>query len=141
MAFIRSSELLISIPVSKREHSAPLSSFSTSTPARSHSPRPSLSFANPSPAPALHHKDPSTAQEHPELEPSRPQEYEEETRDADLLATARACFQAREFSRAVHLLRNCKSSKAQFLSLYNQFIVNFLRALYITQLKVSSQGQ
>lgn len=47
-------------------------------------------------------------------------EYQEE----DVLATARACIEAREFLRATHLLRECRSSKARFLSVYSQFIVS-----------------
>lgn len=64
------------------------------------------------------------------LEPGgvRIQELQWEAEDADVLATARACFEAREFLRAVHLLRERKSAKARFLSLYSQFLVclNFL---------------
>jgi anaphase-promoting complex subunit 8 len=46
-----------------------------------------------------------------------------EAQDSDVLTTAKACVQAREFLRAVHLLRECKSSKARFLSIYSQFMV------------------
>jgi anaphase-promoting complex subunit 8 len=50
-------------------------------------------------------------------------EIEREARDEDTLATARACVEAREFLRAVHILRECKSSKARFLTIYSQFMV------------------
>ena len=50
-------------------------------------------------------------------------EHEMETQEDDLIASARACMESREFLRAVHVLHECKSSKARFLSLYNQFMV------------------
>jgi anaphase-promoting complex subunit 8 len=53
----------------------------------------------------------------------RNQELEWEAQDEDVLAAARACVGAREFLRAVHLLHERKSAKAQFLSLYSQFMV------------------
>lgn len=134
--FIRSSELLLSIPLQKRnvsQSSSPTSTFSTSTPARTRSPRPSLSFPDQSPAPtqvSLHPSIPITPARHPHAPQVKPQpedlhglEMNLETQDEDHLATARACFEAREFLRAVHLLRDCNSSKARFLSIYSQFMV------------------
>ena len=53
----------------------------------------------------------------------RAREHEMETQEDDLIASARACMESREFLRAVHVLHECKSSKARFLSLYNQFMV------------------
>lgn len=47
-----------------------------------------------------------------------------EDQEADILTTARACLEAREFKRVVHLLQECKSAKARFLSIYSQFIVS-----------------
>ena len=47
-----------------------------------------------------------------------------EYQEADNLATARACFESREFLRAKFLLENCRSSKARFLSIYSQFLVS-----------------
>ncbi|KAG6820746.1 hypothetical protein H0H93_012392 [Arthromyces matolae] len=47
-----------------------------------------------------------------------------ETQEDDLLVTARACVNAKEFKRAIHMLRDCKSSKARFLSIYSQFIAS-----------------
>jgi anaphase-promoting complex subunit 8 len=58
-----------------------------------------------------------------EPEDVRIQELEWEAQDEDVLATARACIGAREFLRAVHLLRDGKSAKARFLSIYSQFMV------------------
>jgi anaphase-promoting complex subunit 8 len=55
----------------------------------------------------------------------RTQELEWEVQDEDVLATARACVGTREFLRAVHLLRERKSAKARFLSLYSQFLVSW----------------
>ena len=50
-------------------------------------------------------------------------EREMERQDNDSIASARACMETREFLRAVHVLRECKSSKARFLSLYSKFMV------------------
>lgn len=128
----RSSELLLSIPFSKRGH-VPVTNehtFSTSTPARSRSPRPSLSFADPSPAPQLSRIAPVTPLLHTGVPDSRLEsaaeyirETELEARDADALATARACIGAREFLRAVHILKERQSAKARFVSMYSQFLV------------------
>lgn len=104
------------------------STFSTSTPARARSPRPSLSFADPSPAPGrgipvtplLQTAVPDL---HVESEAELIRETELEARDADSLATARACINAREFLRAVHILKDRQSAKARFVSLYSQFLV------------------
>jgi anaphase-promoting complex subunit 8 len=129
----RSSELLLSIPLTKRDaaYATHESTFSTSTLARSRSPRPSLSFANPSLGPAVALTVPTTPSQHPHapqvhLEPEdmRNQELQWEAQDEDFLATAHACIGAREFLRAVHLLRDRKSAKARFLSLYSQFMVS-----------------
>lgn len=105
--------------------------FSTSTPARSHSPQPSLSFANPLPTPGVSlsipitpARNPHAPQPHFESADIRTQELQWEAEDADALAAARACVEAREFLRAVHLLRERKSAKARFLSLYNQYLVS-----------------
>jgi anaphase-promoting complex subunit 8 len=131
--FIRASELLLSIPASKRstsQASPTVSNFSTSTPARSKSPRPSISFADTTSARASVQQAAPPSPRHP-LAPSLQiqskeadsLEFGREAQDSDVLATARACVQAREFLRAVHLLRECKSSKARFLSVYSQFMV------------------
>jgi len=131
-----SSELLLSISADKRKtvSSAQKSTFSTSTPARS--PGPSLSFAEPSPAAAAALAIPMTPSQHPhapqvqfEPEDVRIQELEWEAQDEDVLATARACIGAREFLRAVHLLRDGKSAKARFLSIYSQFMASEKKTL------------
>jgi anaphase-promoting complex subunit 8 len=63
-------------------------------------------------------------------------EVNREARDEDTLATARACVEAREFLRAVHILRECASSKALFLSIYSQFMVrNVCYVVNISNLK------
>jgi anaphase-promoting complex subunit 8 len=54
----------------------------------------------------------------------RNSELELEAQDEDVLYTARACIGAKEFLRAVHLLRERKSAKARFLSFYSQFMVS-----------------
>jgi anaphase-promoting complex subunit 8 len=51
-------------------------------------------------------------------------ELDLEWQDGDILTTARTCIEAREFLRAAHLLRDCKSSKALFLNIYSHFIVS-----------------
>jgi len=75
---------------------------------------------------------PHAPQVHFEPEDTRIQELQWEALDEDVLATAHACIGAREFLRAVHLLRERKSAKARFLSLYSQFMVSkpFTMALY-----------
>lgn len=128
---VRSSELLLSVSLSRRNSSAAKSTFSTSTPARSHSPQPSLSFVNPLPTtpgappavPVTPARNPHAPQAHVEPDDIRTQELQWEAEDADVLATARACIDAREYLRAVYLLRERKSAKARFLSLYSQFLV------------------
>lgn len=132
----RSSELLLSIPLTKRGQvsSAHEHTFSTSTPARSRSPRPSLSFVDPSPAPTPLRAVPVTPSPHPavtdlhvESQAELGREAELEARDTDSLAVARACIGAREFLRAVHILKDRQSAKARFVSLYGQFLVRRLR--------------
>ncbi|KAH7927147.1 TPR-like protein [Leucogyrophana mollusca] len=133
-----SSELLLSIPPSRREAllSDPASTFSTSTPARSRSPRPSISFADPSPAPGGGLSVPSTPAGQPRVPPidSNPpdlriQEIEWESRDEASLSVAQAYVASKEFSRAVHTLRDCKSAKARFLSIYSQYLATEKKAL------------
>ncbi|KAG6832599.1 hypothetical protein H0H92_014435 [Tricholoma furcatifolium] len=113
------------IPVSKRklaDSSAPsLAPFSTSTPARVRSPPPPGPFPSDfldstqisSQGPYLTHP---IRHPHAPLPVDQPDvrafEHELEIQDEDLLMTARACVDAREFTRAVHILRDCKSSKA-----------------------------
>ncbi|KZP34616.1 TPR-like protein [Athelia psychrophila] len=133
-----SSELLLSIPLTKRGQvsSAHEHTFSTSTPARSRSPRPSLSFVDPSPAPTPLRAVPVTPSPHPavtdlhvESQAELGREAELEARDTDSLAVARACIGAREFLRAVHILKDRQSAKARFVSLYGQFLASEKKAL------------
>ncbi|KIM75485.1 hypothetical protein PILCRDRAFT_98910 [Piloderma croceum F 1598] len=129
-----SSELLLSIPLAKLDaaYATHESTFSTSTPARSRSPRPSLSFVNPAVAlivPTTPSQHPHAPQVHLEPEYMRNQELHLEAQDEDFLAAAHACIGAREFLRAVHLLRDRKSAKARFLSLYSQFMASEKTAL------------
>ncbi|KAF8973218.1 hypothetical protein BDZ97DRAFT_1936102 [Flammula alnicola] len=136
-----SSELLLSISTAKRKplHAvSSLSTFSTSTPARSQSPQPLVSFADQSPMSTqvltqtaisstpgsnLHSSEPKL-----HSEDTRTREIDQENQEEDAILAARACFEAREFYRATHILKECKSSKAKFLRLYCQFIATEKKA-------------
>lgn len=52
--------------------------------------------------------------------------WEEE--DRDYITTGRALVDGKDFVRAVHWLRNCKSAKAHFLSVYSQYMVSTYEA-------------
>jgi len=52
------------------------------------------------------------------------QEDELEIQDADILSAARVYIDAREFSRAIHLLKDGRSAKAQFIRVYSKFMVS-----------------
>ncbi len=39
---------------------------------------------------------------------------------------AKTFMEAKEFIRAIHWLRSCRSSKAKFLRVYSQYLVNHL---------------
>ena len=43
--------------------------------------------------------------------------------EQDVLAVGRAYADAKEYTRAAHLLLDCKSAKGKFMSLYFQFLV------------------
>ncbi|KAF8070499.1 hypothetical protein FPV67DRAFT_1413466 [Lyophyllum atratum] len=136
------SELHLSIPLNKRRaaHSSPhpASAFSTSTPARTRSPPPSAPFPEESPVPtqiltqASLHITPARHEHAPLLLPQPPDvramENDLEIQEEDVLMTARACVEAREYKRAIHILQDCRSSKAQFLSIYSQFIATEKKA-------------
>ncbi|KAI6033089.1 hypothetical protein F5J12DRAFT_902772 [Pisolithus orientalis] len=124
-----SSELYLSIPQHKRgalcEHPT---TFSTSTPARSRSPQPSLSFVVDSPAVGTGLSIPLKAPHYVPISTSersacQSQEVDLEQADEAALLTAQAFFSSKEFSRVVHVLQGCKSPKAQFLSVYCQFLI------------------
>lgn len=72
-------------------------------------------------APSLHLLPPEIAQ----------QELEWEAQDHDMLAAARSFFEAKEFVRAAHWLRSCQSSKARFLSIYSEYMVNELLSISV----------
>lgn len=116
-----------------------MSTFSTSTPARSLSPRPHLdSFveqspispriatqpASQGPVPSLH-----LSQQALETGTNIPGADAPEVQEEDSITAARACFEAREFYRATHILEKCTSAKAKFLRIYCQFIVSY-RSIY-----------
>ncbi|KIL66252.1 hypothetical protein M378DRAFT_161115 [Amanita muscaria Koide BX008] len=112
-------ELLLSIPPNKRTSSRPTPTFQTSTPARVRSPAP-----QPAAAP-LH----APASGYISADDTRVLEHDLESQEEDVLVAARACMDGREFSRAVHMLRDCRSSKARFLSTYCRFIASEKKAL------------
>ncbi|KAF8743980.1 hypothetical protein AX14_013382 [Amanita brunnescens Koide BX004] len=109
------SELLLSIPSSKRMVSSGTSTFQTSTPARTRSPH----GGSPAPSHAL-----AQLSATPAALSSEDAELDLESQEEDVLVAARACMDAREFSRAIHLLRECRSTKSRFLSTYCQFIAS-----------------
>ncbi|KAG2364895.1 hypothetical protein BDR07DRAFT_1278800 [Suillus spraguei] len=123
-----SSELYYAIPSNKRDAliSEAFATFSTSTPARSRSPRPSLSFGDPSPASSAALCIPVTPgnQTHPppHFPDVRTQETELETQDEAALLAARAFMTAKEFARVEFTMKNCKSAKAQFIYVYSCFL-------------------
>ena len=123
----RSAELYLSIPQHKRDAlvAHPGTGFSTSTPARAYSPRPSLAFAA-SPAGAAG----SICKISPEPPTSQERESELEQADEATLLAAQSYVTSKDFSRAVHVLRNCRSIKAQFLSIYCQFLVGPANRLF-----------
>jgi anaphase-promoting complex subunit 8 len=128
-SFLRSSELYYAIPSNKRDGltSEAFATFSTSTPARSRSPRPSLSFADPSPASSVALCIPVIPGNQTHLSPHfsdvRAQETELEIQDEAALFAARAFMTAKEFTRVEFTVKNCKSAKAQFIYVYSCFLV------------------
>ncbi|KAI6002699.1 hypothetical protein EDD15DRAFT_2385326 [Pisolithus albus] len=104
-------------------------SFSTSTPARSRSPQPSLSFVVDSPAVSTGLPIPIEARNYAPLPTSersayRSRETDPDQADAAAFLAAQAFYTSKEFSRVVHVLQGCRSPKAQFLSLYCQFLIS-----------------
>ncbi|KAH9929513.1 TPR-like protein [Epithele typhae] len=123
-------ELLCSLPPSKRQPplvSVAQPSFHTSTPARHKAP-PSAPFLPQTPAPAgtsnatapfpPHFASPLGGQSAETLR----REAEWEAQDADHLAMAKTFLDAKEYSRVVHWLEPCQSSKAVFLRVYSQYL-------------------
>ncbi|KAF8825122.1 hypothetical protein HHX47_DHR7000749 [Lentinula edodes] len=134
-----SSELLLSIPASRRHVSHPTKrqpTFSTSTPARSRSPRPSFVDESPVPTqilPQLSQPPQSSAPtRHPHAPLLAPFDYGSEEFDAqeeDSLATARICFESKEYSRVPALVVGCVSPAARFMSVYSRFLMFQIRTL------------
>ncbi|KAL4078447.1 hypothetical protein V8B97DRAFT_1937445 [Scleroderma yunnanense] len=119
-----SSELYLSIPRHKRDViSEHATAFSTSTPARSRSPRPPLSFATTSPAVSVGLAIQTSLSSSEGTTHQLPGIDLEQCEEAPLLA-AQTFFASKEFGRAVHALQGCKSSKAQFLLVYCQFLTS-----------------
>ncbi|PSR81158.1 hypothetical protein PHLCEN_2v6493 [Hermanssonia centrifuga] len=127
------SELLLSVSPSKRR-SINASSFHTSTPARPRSPHHPSSFAVDASAPVPTNAQPSTSvfpprHEHaPQIKQQPPEvrarEIQLEALDEDNITTARALMDAKEFTRAVHWVKDCRSAKAIFLSVYSQYLAS-----------------
>ncbi|KAI0630266.1 TPR-like protein [Trametes polyzona] len=138
---MRPNELLSSLHAqARRPEPVPMAqtTFHTSTPARSRSPRPSISFAAQTPAPlasepinpfaALSHQPhaPTLQGQTPE---ARQREAELEAEDADYIAMAKTFMDSKEFLRVIHWLRHCRSAKATFLRVYSQFLESEKNAL------------
>lgn len=128
------SELLLSLPASKRQPSA---STQTSGPYAGSPPRPPpVTHAGASTVSASHPPAPVIQPRHPHAPPLSPlpdktrlQELEWEAQDADHIAAARAMIDAKDLVRAVHWLKPCKSSKGRFLSVYSQYLAGEKQAL------------
>lgn len=140
--FIRASELLLSVSPTKREHLAlQPPGFHTSTPARPRTTHSSLHFIEPTHASKGEVPDVTGLTRHPHAPPleiqdpdERNRELELEDKDADHITTARALMDSREYTRAAHWLKDCKSSKAIFLRVYSEYLVITSRLSYSTQL-------
>ncbi|KAF9066627.1 hypothetical protein BDP27DRAFT_1449615 [Rhodocollybia butyracea] len=120
-----SSELLLSIPASRRQSpfNANLLSanISTSTPARSPRLHRSPSFVDQLPVLSQ----PPAAQKHPHAPPLVPFNHiREEPGEEDSMTTARICFEAKEYSRVPALVAGCVSPAARFMSMYSRFLVS-----------------
>ncbi|PPQ67252.1 LOW QUALITY PROTEIN: hypothetical protein CVT25_005836 [Psilocybe cyanescens] len=132
------SELLLSTAPEKRATNTSPSgaTFSTSTPTRSQSPQALASLENRSPEPTQPLTQTSLSVISDGIvilsnliDNARSLEIGLEKEEADSLLAARSCFEARQFHRAIHLLKECKSCKGTFLRLYCQFIATEKNAL------------
>ncbi|KAI0769713.1 TPR-like protein [Trametes elegans] len=127
-------ELLCSLPSSKQQlefRAVAQTNFHTSTPARSRSPRPSLSFAAQTPA---HSFVADSVQPDASLLQVQPpevlqQEAEWEAEDAGRIAMAQTFMNSKEYLRVIHWLRPCRSAKAAFLRIYSQYLESEKTAL------------
>ncbi|KAF5354621.1 hypothetical protein D9756_005339 [Leucocoprinus leucothites] len=138
------SELVLALPLSKRKDTKDSDSqgafnFSTSTPARAGSLGPTTSFSEvPSPMPTqVMVQEPGPRTTHPAFthrsygQPAdvRALENEFEKQDADMLSAARAFIDSREFSRAIHVLKDGRSAKARFIRVYSKFMAGEKKAM------------
>ncbi|KAJ3836499.1 hypothetical protein EV361DRAFT_808896 [Lentinula raphanica] len=120
-----SSELLLSIPASKR-NTKPLKNSNQS---RSHSPHASGNAGH-SAATTQTSTQPSqssSSTRHPHAPALVPFDYgsdELNPQEEDLLATARICFETREYSRIPALVVNCVSPAARCMSVYSRFLLS-----------------
>ncbi|KAF8844349.1 TPR-like protein [Paxillus ammoniavirescens] len=123
-----SSELYLSIPQHKRDAlSDPGLAFSASTPARSREPRPSLPFVSASPAVTAGLDIPGISEGYltsSEQCAGQTREVELERSEEAFLLAAQSFVASKEFGRALHVLRNCQSLNARFLSIYCQFLIS-----------------
>ncbi|KAI0316028.1 TPR-like protein [Amylostereum chailletii] len=124
-------ELLAATPAQKRRTttSAPPPVLS-STPAR-----PSQLSAPTGPSDPISMPPPSTIPHHPHdplttfgcraasLHSEIPQD------EADILAEGMACFYAREFPRAAHILKSCSSGRGRFMLVYSQYLASEKKAI------------
>ncbi|TFY83571.1 hypothetical protein EWM64_g439 [Hericium alpestre] len=134
----RAAELLIAIPPEKKQGpaAAALPSLYTSTPARlqpklSSNP-PTLSPASsampPPPVPMYHPHAPQASDVMLDLD-AQTADLALEDNEEDVLAAGKACFDTKEYTRAAHILKDCISSRGQFLMLYSQYLASEKKAL------------
>ncbi|KAL0956553.1 hypothetical protein HGRIS_002690 [Hohenbuehelia grisea] len=142
------SELLLSIPPEKRRQSEvllPSSTFATSTPARpglshafavEHSPistqiatQPDSQASSSSSPLFIPSRHPHAAQLKLQSEEALAAEWALEALEHDDIVAAQGCFDQREYQRVNYLLKDCKSSKALFLSVYSRFLATEKKAL------------
>ncbi|KAH8080266.1 hypothetical protein BXZ70DRAFT_640964 [Cristinia sonorae] len=129
------SELLLSMSPSrlKNQSGLPSAGFHTSTPARPHSPR---AFAT---HPLAADNGQSIANQtisHPHAPAMQPpsleiqaREMQLESLESDHIATGQAMLNTKEYTRAVHWLKDCKSAKAVYLRVYCEFLASEKKAL------------
>ncbi|KAJ6499955.1 hypothetical protein C8R47DRAFT_1183941 [Mycena vitilis] len=117
-----SSELLLSVPFAKRH--PPVASPVASSSSNDQSLVPTQILD--APVPLRHPHAPSLRTQPDDV---RTLELGFEEHEADLLFSARTFIESRDPMRAIHVLHQCRSAKAHFLSLYSQFIATENRAL------------
>ena len=71
----------------------------------------------------------------PTWEDMQPTESVLEMEEDDALQAARGCFETRDFVHVIHILKDCKSAKAQFLNVYCKFIVSLNANVHRTNSK------